>query len=280
MQRQSALSHYFALCRRDDPRPVVTVTQPVWPAVWGKHRLIQSAGGIMANGQSAACYKAPRHKNTLAKTAAGVESASMQIDLKVAVLSLACVGVTATAVKADCLSEFEGMMAAHLKAGPYHVSSVGGVKTYNLEVIAPSDFHMTEYEGKNLNTPTGELIFTSKGGWSKRGNAQWEAIPNAAVEQVVAGFIGGLAGGFKNANVSSCKNYESPQDLPNGRKATAYYDFKAEHFDMRFGKVPAEIGLMKGEDGRPAALLVRTKSADETQVITYDAKIKVEPPMP
>jgi hypothetical protein len=204
----------------------------------------------------------------------------MQIDLKATVLSLVCVCVTATAAKADCLGEFQAMMAAHLKAGPYHVSSVGGMKTYNLEVIAPSDFHMKEYEGKNLDTPTGELIFTSKGGWSKQGNAKWEAIPNTAVEQVLAGFIGGLAGGFKNANVSSCKNYESPKDLPNGRKATAYYDFKAEHFDMRFGKIAAEIGLMKGEDGRPAALLVRTNRGDETQVITYDAKIKVEPPTP
>lgn len=48
---------------------------------------------------------------------------------------------------------------------------------------------------------------------------------------------------------------------------------------MRFSKVPAEIGLMKGEDGRPAALLVRTR-VDETQLVTYDAKIKIELPTP
>lgn len=206
----------------------------------------------------------------------------MQTDLKTAVFSIVCVGatVTATAAKADCHSDFQSMMAAHLKAGPYHVSSVGGAKTYNLETIAPSDFHMMEYEGKNLDAPTGELIFTSKGGWSKQGNAKWEAIPDAAVKQAVAGFNGGLAGGFKNASVSSCKDYESPKDLPNGRKASAYYDFKAELFDMHHGNVPAEIGLMKGEDGRPAALLVRTKSGDETQLITYDANIKIKPPAP
>lgn len=43
---------------------------------------------------------------------------------------------------------------------------------------------------------------------------------------------------------------------------------------------PDEIGLMKGEDGRPAALLVRTKGGDETQLITYDANIKIELPAP
>lgn len=204
----------------------------------------------------------------------------MQIDLKTAVLSIVCLGVTATATKADCQSDFQAMMAAHLKAGPYHVSSVGGVKTYDLEVIAPSDFHIKEYKGKNLDTPTGELIFTSRGGWSKEGSAKWEAIPNAAVKEAVAGLIGGLVGGFKNAKVSSCKDYASPKDLPNGRKATVYYDFKAEYFDMHFGKTPAEIGLMKGEDGRPAALQVRTNKVDETQLITYDAKIKIEPPTP
>lgn len=108
-----------------------------------------------------------------------MERITIQIDLKTGVLSIVYVGVTATATatataaKADCQSDFQAMMAAHLKAGPDHVSSVGGVKTYDLEVITPSDFHMTEYEGKNLDAPTGELIFTSKGRWSKQDNAKW-----------------------------------------------------------------------------------------------------------
>lgn len=205
----------------------------------------------------------------------------MQIDLRTAVLSIVCAGATvaATAANADCQSDFQAIMAAHLKAGPYHVSSVGSAKSYNLEVSATSDFHMKEFAGKNLDAPTGELIFTSKGGWSKQGSAKWETIPEAAVKQAVGGLQSGLAGGFKNAKVSSCKDYESPKELPNGRNATAYYDFKAQIFDLHSGMVPAEIGLMKGDDGRPAALLVRT-SGDETQLITYDAKIKIEPPTP
>lgn len=203
----------------------------------------------------------------------------MQITMKTAVLSIVCSGVTATAANADCQSDFQSMMAAHLKAGSYHLSSIGGAKTYNLEVTAERDFHMTEFEGNNLEAPTGELIFTSKGGWSKQGQAKWQAIPDAAVKQAIEGLKGGLAGGFKNATISSCKTYELPKAMPNGRDATAYYDFKADVFDMRNGKVPADIGLMKGEDGRPVALLVRT-SGDETQLITYDAEIKIVPPKP
>ena len=56
----------------------------------------------------------------------------MRTHFKTAVLLIVCLGVTATAAKADCQSDFQAMMASHLKAGPYHVSSVGGVKTYNL----------------------------------------------------------------------------------------------------------------------------------------------------
>lgn len=204
----------------------------------------------------------------------------MCMALKSAVLSVACccAAFGTTQARADCASDFQSMMSAHVSAGPYHVSSVGGAKTYDLEIKGPSEFHLKEYESGDLNTPSGEVVVTSDGGWARQGSAKWDAIPDDAVKMIVSGFDDGLPGGFKTAVIASCKGYEPAKALPDGRKATAYFDFKADIFDLHRGKVAADIGLFKSEDGLPAALLVRTGKGDETQLITYDPGIKVTAP--
>lgn len=194
--------------------------------------------------------------------------------------SIVCVCAAESAARADCQSDFNATMAAHLKAGPYHVSSKGGVLPYELDAVAPDGFHVKEYAKDGSGVSRDEVIFTTKGGWMKQAGGKWEAIPDAAAAQAVAGYNAALAGGFKNAAELTCQLDQGPKTLPGGRKVTGYYTFKIDIFDMHSGQqVPTAVGLLQGEDGLPAALLLRTKKGDEAQDITYDPKIKVEVPV-
>lgn len=203
----------------------------------------------------------------------------MKTVLNVLVCSILCVCAGAPGVKADCQSDFQAIMAAHLKAGPYHVSSKGGVRPYELDVIAPDRFYVKEYDKSGSGALFDEVIFTSKGGWIKQGSAKWESIPDAAVAKALAGYNAALAGGFKNATELDCKGNQAPKELSGGKKVTGYYIFKINLFDMHSGRdVLASAGLMTTEDGRPGALLLRTNKGDEAQDITYDPTIKIELP--
>ena len=189
-------------------------------------------------------------------------------------------GEAASAVAADCQTEFNTMMASHLKAGPYHVSSKGGASPYELDVVPPDRFRMKEYARDGSIGARDEVIITPSGGWLKSPGGNWEAIPDGASAQVIAGFNAGLAGGFKSPASLTCQVNQTPLSLPNGRKVIGNYTFKGGIFDMHSGRqVPTEIGLLQGEDGLPAALILRTPKGDDTQDVTYDSKIKIDVPV-
>jgi hypothetical protein len=182
---------------------------------------------------------------------------------------------------ADCQKDFQTLMDAHRKAGPYRVSSKGGTRPYELDVIAPNKFHIREYDKDGSGALRDEVIFTPTAGWIKQNNKKWEAIPEAAAKQAVTAFNAGLAGGFKNVTELECQGGQAPRELSSGKNVTGYYIFKIEFFDLHSGKqVPTSVGLLQGENGQPTALLLRTKKGDEIQSITYDPKIKIELPMP
>jgi hypothetical protein len=154
------------------------------------------------------------------------------------------------------------------------------VHPYELDAAAPDGFHVKEYAKDGSGAPRDEVIFTTKGGWMKQAGGNWQPIPDAAAVQAVAGYNAALAGGFKSAAELKCQVDQGPKTLPDGRSVTGYYTFKIDIFDLHSGRqVPTAVGLLQGEDGLPAALLLRTKKGDEAQGITYDLKIKVDAPL-
>ena len=193
---------------------------------------------------------------------------------------IALVAGGATSASADCQSSFSEMMTAHLKAGPYHVSSKGEQFPFELDAVPPEAFHIREFSKDASRTARDEVIFTNRGGWMKSPGGNWQAIPDAAAAQVLAGFNATFAGGFKNPSDLTCQLDQAAMPVTSGKKAVASYIFKYLILNLHSGQqVPTTISILQGEDGLPMAMLLRTRNGDEAQDITYDRGIKVVAPV-
>jgi hypothetical protein len=183
----------------------------------------------------------------------------------------AALAACSTTAYADCKSDLDSIMQAHLKAGPYHTSMdmVAGGKTRTIEtdVILPSSFHM--------KMPEMETIMLKQGTWMKMGG-KWQAMP-AAMSAISGNMIqDAMAQGMKGAT-----NFQCGSSAEFDGQSYPLYEFDASAEAMGV-KASSHVKLFKGPNGLPVGLIVEgaamgVKSVT-TQHIKYDPSITINPP--
>jgi len=180
------------------------------------------------------------------------------------------VALTAVA-HADCKSDLESIMQAHLKAGPYHtkMEMVAGGKTRTIEtdVILPSSFHM--------KMPEMETIMLKQGTWMKMGGT-WKAMP-AAMSAISGNMIqDAMAQGMKGAS-----NFQCGTSAEFDGQSYPLYEFDSAASAMGI-KATSHIKLFKGPNGLPVGMIVAGEALGvkslTTQHIKYDPAITINPP--
>ncbi len=175
------------------------------------------------------------------------------------------------AAQADCKSDLEAIMQAHLKAGPYHTSmemvAGGNTRKVETDVILPSSFHM--------KMPEMETIMLKQGTWMKMGG-KWQAMPAAMSAMSGNMMQDAMAQGMKGASNFQCG---SMADFDG--KSRPLYEFDTAATVMGT-KVTSHIKLFKGDNNLPAGMIVSGSAMGvqsvTTQHITYDPSITINPP--
>lgn len=199
--------------------------------------------------------------------------------MKISCLSvLLLLGGTSIA-RADCQADFNALMEAHLKAGPYHTSTrttTGDtVHEFESDIVLPLRYHIKSGEHETI---MGESIFTENGAWSKIGNGGWVQIPEATAAEAVKSFKRGLSGGLKSMRNLSCLGAQPME----GKSYNAYgFDIDAYQVISR-SYVASQGKLFSGENNLPAILKIESTStvgtSNTVQHIRYDPSIKIDPP--
>ena len=183
-----------------------------------------------------------------------------------------------TLASADCQADFKALMDAHLKAGPYHSSTVNtvGDKVSKIEsdVVLPDRFHLKSGPDETYQ----ESIFTETGAWNYVSKGTWSPISAPMAAKALAVFKTGLSGGFQNITGLVCLG-----EQPIEGKSLITYGFDNPIASMTSGKsVNYHIKLFEGANHLPAIItadtLVGTLHVTATQHITYDPSITVSPP--
>ena len=173
--------------------------------------------------------------------------------------------------KADCLAEIQGVMQAHLKAGPYHVtmeSDMGGARrSMEIDVILPSSFHM---KAANM-----ESIMLKEGTWMNM-NGKWMAMPGAMSGMMEQNIKTGMQGGLKNLSNVQC---EGPQSLE-GKTLNKYeMDSSGEAMGI---KATSHITMYTDGQNLPQIMMVDGEAmghkSHTVQHIVHDPSITISPP--
>ena len=195
----------------------------------------------------------------------------LEAKLKLAFLAAALTVASTAAAHADCKSDLESIMQAHLKAGPYHTSMdmVSGGKTRKIEtdVILPSSFHM--------KMPEMETIMLKQGTWMKMGGT-WKAMP-AAMSAMTGNMVqDAMAHGLKNAS-----NFKCGSSAEFDGQSYPLYEFDSSGEAMGI-KATSHIRLFKGSNNLPVGMIVEGEAMGvksmTTQHIKYDPAITINPP--
>ena len=184
---------------------------------------------------------------------------------------LAAALATASAAKADCRSELEAIMQAHVKAGPYHTSvdmmMNGKHHKIDSDVILPNAVHMV--------VTGAEIIMIKDDTWVKK-NGHWLKLPAAAAGAIGAKMEDALARGLKGASNFTCGgngDFEA--------KSYPVYGFDSSS-DVNGIAAKSHITLFRGENGLPVGMKMEGsamgKPLNTTQKITYDPSITIAPP--
>ncbi len=179
--------------------------------------------------------------------------------------------LTAGLAHADCKSELDAIMQAHLKSGPYHTTmemvSSGKTKTIETDVILPSSFHM--------HMPEMEVILLKQGTWMKMGGT-WKSMPAAMSAMTGNMMQDALAQGLKSASNFKCG---ATATFDGQTYPTYEFDSAATAMGM---KVSSHITLYKGPNDLPAGIVVDGTAMGvhsvTTQHIKYDPTITINPP--
>lgn len=191
--------------------------------------------------------------------------------MKLILLAAALTVASAAVAQADCKSDIEAVMQAHLKAGPYHTSMemVSGGKTRKIEtdVILPSSFHM--------KMPEMETIMLKQGTWMKMGGS-WKAMP-AAMSAATGNMIqDAMAQGLKNA-----ANFKCGSTAEFDGQSYPLYEFDSSGAAMGI-KATSHIKMFKGANNLPVGMIVEGEAMGvksvTTQHIKYDPAISINPP--
>jgi hypothetical protein len=196
---------------------------------------------------------------------------SLEAKLKFIPLAAAASLVFAVQAKADCKSDIEAIMQAHLKAGPYHTSMdmVANGKTRKVEtdVILPSSFH--------VKMPEMETIMLKQGTWMKMGST-WKAMPAAMSAMTGNMMQDAMAQGLKNASNFKCG---STADFDGQSYPVYEFDTSGEAMGI---KATSHIQMFKGPNNLPVGMIVAGEAMGvksvTTQHIKYDPAITINPP--
>jgi hypothetical protein len=173
---------------------------------------------------------------------------------------------------ADCTSEIQAMMQAHLKAGPYHVTMdtdmEGASQKMEADVILPNSFHM--------KAPQMEAVMLKQGTWMKMGG-KWMAMPAAASNMMSQSIKTGMDTGMANLKNVQCLGSQQFE----GKTYTGYaFDSSGEAMGI---KASSHITAYETVDGLPAVMVIdgeaMGKKSKMVQHITYDPSITITPPM-
>ena len=175
------------------------------------------------------------------------------------------------AAQADCKSELDAMMQAHLKAGPYHTSMemVSGGKSRKIEadVILPSSFHM--------RMPEMETIMVKQGTWMKM-NGKWMAMPAAMSAMSGNMMQDAMAQGMKGASNFKCGTTAEFDGQP-----YPLYEFDTAASVMGV-TASSHVKLFEGANKLPAGMIIEGSAMGvhsvTTQHIKYDPAITINPP--
>ena len=178
---------------------------------------------------------------------------------------------SSVAAQADCKSELEAIMQAHLKAGPYHTSMemVANGKTRKIEadVILPSSFHM--------RMPEMETIMVKQGTWMKM-NGKWMAMPAAMSAMSGNMMQDAMAQGMKGASNFACGTTAEFDG-----QSHALYEFDTSATVMGV-KATSHVKLFDGPNNLPAGMIIEGSAMGvhsvTTQHIKYDPSITISPP--
>jgi hypothetical protein len=183
----------------------------------------------------------------------------------------AALAASSTTAKADCKSEIEAIMQAHMAAGPYHTTmemvSGGTTRKIETDVIMPSSFH--------VKMPEMESIMLKKGTWMKMGG-KWQAMPAAMSAMTGNMAQDTMAQGMKNASNFKCGSSAQfdGQSLP-------LYEFDSSAEAMGI-KAKSHIKLFKGANNLPFGMIIEGDAMGvhsvTTQHIKYDPSITINPP--
>lgn len=191
--------------------------------------------------------------------------------LKFVICLAAALAATSVAARADCKSELETIMQAHMKAGPYHTSMdmVAGGKTRKIEadVILPSSFYM--------QMPEMETIMVKQGTWMKV-NGKWVAMP-AAMSAVSGNMVqDAMAQGLKGAS-----NFKCGTTAEFDGQSYPLYEFDTSATVMGI-TATSRVKLFKGENNLPVGMIIEGTAMGvrsvTTQRIKYDPSITISPP--
>jgi hypothetical protein len=191
--------------------------------------------------------------------------------LKHILLATAVTLISVTAAHADCKSEIQSIMEAHMKAGPYHtkMEMVAGGKTRNIEtdVILPSSFH--------VKMPEMESIMLKQGTWMKMG-ATWQAMPAA-----LSAMTGNMAQDAMAQGMKNSANFKCGTSAEFDGQSYPLYEFDSSAAVMGV-KATSHIKLFKGANDLPVGMIVEGEAMGvksvTTQHIKYDPSIKINPP--
>ncbi len=177
----------------------------------------------------------------------------------------------ASSAFADCKSDLESIMQAHLKAGPYHTTMemTAGTKTRKIEtdVILPSSFHM--------KMPEMETIMLKQGTWMKMGGA-WRSMPAS-----MSGMTGNIIQDAMAKGMSGASNFKCGTSANFDGQSYPLYEFDASATAMGV-KATSHVKLFKGANNLPVGLVVEGDAMGvhsvTTQHIKYDPSITINPP--
>ncbi len=183
----------------------------------------------------------------------------------------AALAASSVAAHADCKSELEAIMQAHLKAGPYHTSMemVANGKTRKIEadVILPSSFHM--------RMPEMETIMVKQGTWMKM-NGKWMAMPAAMSAMTGNMMQDAMAQGMKGASNFTCGTTAEFDG-----QSHPLYEFDTSASAMGV-KATSHVKLFDGANNLPAGMIIEGSAMGvqsvTTQHIKYDPSITINPP--
>lgn len=183
----------------------------------------------------------------------------------------AVLAASSVAAHADCKSDLEAIMQAHLKAGPYHttmeMTAGGNTRKIETDVILPSSFHM--------KMPEMETIMLKQGTWMKMGG-KWQSMPAAMSAMSGNMMQDAMAQGMKGAS-----NFQCGTMADFDGKSRPLYEFDTAATVMGT-KVSSHIKLFMGDNNLPAGMIVSGSAMGvqsvTTQHITYDPSITINPP--